>query len=96
MSKLNDQLATSIKGAELEDLKTGALEETEEDSFADVLVDIKDGRTTPEEVDERVADLLNDLIDIPYVPEYVEGKVIGFSLNGVKAALVQIVERLEK
>jgi hypothetical protein len=94
MSQVTDQLASSIKGAELAELKTGASEETEEDSFADLVVDIKEGNATSHEVDERVTNLLNDLVDIPYVPEAIEGKLLGFAVDAVKTALVQIVERL--
>jgi hypothetical protein len=94
MSQLSEDLASDIEGADLETLQTAASEETEEDSFADLLSDILSGDTTAEEVDDRIQALLNDFVDIPYVPEGIEGKLLGFAVDGVRAALLQIAQRV--
>ena len=94
MSQLSEDLASDIEGADLETLQTAASEETGEDSFADLLSDILSGDTTAEEVDDRIQTLLNDFVDIPYVPEGIEGKLFGFAVDGVRAALLQIAQRV--
>jgi len=94
MSQLSEDLASDIEGADLETLQTAASEETGEDSFADLLADIVEGNTTPNGVDERIQALLNDVVDIPYVPESVEGKLLGFAVDGVKVALLQVAQRV--
>lgn len=87
-------IAEKVQGANLAKLQTGADETTDEDSFADLLSDIVDGSVSAEEVDTRIVALLNDLFDIPMLPENVERRLFGFAVDGVKIALVQVAERL--
>ena len=94
MSQVSKDLADSIKGADLKTLQADADEESDADSFPDLVDDIVSGNTTAEKVDERLDALLNDLIDIPYVHEAIEGKLLDFTTDGIKAALVQVAYRV--
>jgi len=91
---VSTQLANDIQGAELDKLQTTASEESDEDSFADIVSDVANGETTAEEVEERLGDLLNELVDIPYVPEALEDKAFDYALDGLKVAVVQLASRL--
>lgn len=92
-NEVSDQLAQSIKAAEPERLETTAKESTDEDSFADLLQDIVDGNVNVDEVDSRIVALLNDLLNIPILPEFMEGKILGLAVDAVKTALIQVTKR---
>ena len=93
-SQVKDDLKESVP-AKVDKLDESSRPESEKDSFADLLDDLIEGNVeSTEEVDKRIVGLLNDLLDIPLVPEYLEGKIFGLAVDGVKVALVQVADRL--
>lgn len=92
---VSESLAESIDGAGLETLQTTASERSDEDSFADIVSDVVHGEATAQEVENRLVDRLNELVDIPYVPESLEDKVFDHALDALKVAVIQLASRLD-
>jgi len=90
---LKEELAKDVEAASLERIEAPAEEESDEASFADLVEDIIEGDIEAEEFDNRVKDILASLFDIPYVPDALEARLLGFGIDAVKAALIQVAKR---
>ena len=72
-------------------IKGGIIEQKNAESFFQELIGIvkgiiialDDGEATPKEMIEKVANIVNAVIDIPYVPEFLEGIIIHSIIEAV-------------
>lgn len=94
--QISDGLADSIEGAKPETLSTAAPTTDEEDErdFGDIVEGVAEGDISPEELEEILVGWANDRLDVPFVPEALEGQLLGLAVDLLTTAIVEAATSL--
>ena len=94
-TEIDAGLARSIEAAEIEELPEQP-EQEEGGSFRAIVRDIVKGNTDQDEVEERLVAWANDVIDIPLVPESLEGRIFSALKGLLKRAATEAADQYLK
>jgi hypothetical protein len=95
--KRQEQIAKKVEAAGLVPIRNNAdssSPDTKEDqlSLGDLVESILSGDINPEQIDDELKAWINARIDVPYVPEVVEGKALDLAVRVLKSAIIELVE----